>query len=92
MHLNCLALQSFYISLFVCGFGTKKKGSLKASGNCICKQWPLTVTILEKMDGNHVNYEPARTQTSKCAHSKLTKASKGLGIDLLVGAPVERKV
>lgn len=42
MYLNCLALQSFYISLFICVIGTKKKDSVQASGNCICKQWPLT--------------------------------------------------
>ena len=48
MYLNCLAPQSFYINLFTCAIGISKKSSVKASGNCICKQWPLTVTILEK--------------------------------------------
>lgn len=68
----------------------KNKSSIKASGNYIFKQWPPTVTILEKMVENYVNYESARMHTSKCAHSKFTKASKGLGMDFLVGAPVER--
>lgn len=80
-----------YQPVYLC-YWHKTKSSVKASGNCICKQWPLTVTILEKMDGNYVNYEPARMQMSKCAHSKLRKASKGLGMDLLVGAPLERKI
>lgn len=75
MYLNCLALQSFYINLFICVIGTKK-GSVKASGNCIGKQWPLPVTILEKMDGNYVNYEPARMQTSKCAPLQVHKSFK----------------
>lgn len=95
MYLNCPAPPPFYINLLICviDISKKKKSGVKVSGNYICRQWPLTVPVLEKKDGQvFVNYEPARTKTSKCTHSKCTKALKGLDMDFLVGALAERKV
>lgn len=49
MYLSYLVSQAFYINLFICSIGVSKmKRSLKPSDNCICKQWPLTVTILRE--------------------------------------------
>lgn len=72
-----------FISICLFVLLAQKKGSVKVSGNCIGKQWPLPVTILEKMDGNYVNYEPARNAskvTPKIYHpSKLqTSTTKAI--------------
>lgn len=63
--------------VYIC-YWHKQKNSIKASGNCICKQWPQQGQYWKKMDLNYVNYEPIRMKGSKCTHSKFTEASKGL--------------
>lgn len=64
-------------SVYIC-YWHKQKSSIKASGNCICKQWPQQWQYWKKMDLNYVNYEPIRMKGSKCTYSKFTKVSKGL--------------